>query len=208
MKIKVCGLRDPQNISALNSLGIDYLGFIFYPKSPRYMADVLPPSFLELVPEHIKKVGVFVNESAENMIELGKKFHLQVLQLHGNETPETCQQVKDAGFEVFKVFSVGEEFDFATTEPYNEVADYFLFDTKTPEHGGSGKQFNWEMLYKYKGNKPFFLSGGIGPGDAMAIRRFNHPQFFGIDLNSKFETEPGMKDVTELSMFLFHLRQE
>ncbi len=172
------------------------------------MADVLPPSFLELVPEHIKKVGVFVNESAETMIEQGKKFHLQVLQLHGNETPETCQQVKDAGFEVFKVFSVGDKFDFTSIDPYLGIADFFLFDTQTPAHGGSGKKFNWDVLHKYKGETPFFLSGGIGPGDTLPVRRFNHPKFAGIDLNSKFELEPGVKDVTELSMFLFHLKQE
>lgn len=208
MKIKVCGLRDPENISALTVLGVNYFGFIFYPKSPRYMEHVLPPSFLELVPEHIKKVSVFVNETAENMVLLAKKFHLQVLQLHGNESPETCLTVKEAGFEVWKAFPVDEAFDFETTALYASVTDCFLFDTKTSAHGGSGKHFNWDVLAKYKTDKPFWLSGGIGPSDASAISRFQHPQLMGIDLNSKFEQSPGIKDVTELSMFLFHLKQE
>lgn len=208
MKIKVCGLRDPKNISALTSLGIDYMGFIFYDKSPRYMAEILPPSFMELVPEHLKKVGVFVNETAENMILLGKKFHLQCVQLHGSETPETCAKIKEAGFEVFKAFPVDEDFDFTATEPYLDITDFFLFDTKTVKHGGSGVQFDWDVLGKFKYDKPFFLSGGIGPADSSALMRFQHPNFYGIDINSKFETEPGIKDISELSMFLFQLKQD
>lgn len=208
MKIKVCGLRDPENISALTPLGIDYMGFIFYPKSPRYMAEILPPSFMELVPNHIKKVGVFVNESAENMILLGEKFYLQGLQLHGSETPETCAKVRAAGFEVLKAFPVDEDFDFAATKDYLNVTDYFLFDTLSVHHGGSGIQFDWDVLGKFKDDKPFFLSGGIGPEDSSSLMRFQHPNFYGIDVNSKFETDPGIKNLTELSMFLFQLKQD
>ncbi len=201
-------MRDPENISAITMLGMDYMGFIFYPKSPRYMAEILPPSFMELVPDYVKKVGVFVNESADNMIALAKKFHLQALQLHGSETPETCAQVKAAGFEVFKAFPVDEDFDFTATKPYLEVTDYFLFDTLSVNYGGSGEQFDWEVLYKFTYDKPFFLSGGIGPEDCNSLKRFLHPKYVGIDVNSKFETEPGIKDVTELSMFLFQIKQD
>lgn len=207
MLTKVCGLKSLENIGGLTRLGLDYMGFIFYPKSPRFMMETIPPSFMKEL-EGIKKVGVFVNETADLVAEVAKKFHLDTVQLHGKETPETCKTLKDKGFEIFKVFSVGEDFDFSDTEAYVEVADYFLFDTKTPQHGGSGKKFNWDVLYNYKLDKPFILSGGIGPDDVSEIKRFNHPKMAGIDLNSKFETEPGVKDVTELSMFLFALRQE
>lgn len=201
-------MRDPENISAITMLGMDYMGFIFYPKSPRYMADILPPSFMELVPEYIKKVGVFVNETVENMITLGENFHLDAVQLHGSETPETCAKMKDAGFEVFKAFPVDEDFDFAATEGYLNVTDYFLFDTLSVNYGGSGEQFDWDVLYKFRYDKPFFLSGGIGPEDCNSLKRFQHPKYMGIDVNSKFETAPGIKDVTELSMFLFQLKQD
>lgn len=207
MKTKVCGLASPENIGALTRLGLDYMGFIFYPKSPRFMVETVPASFLKEL-ENVKKVGVFVNEEAELIAEVAKKYHLDTVQLHGKETAETCKILKDKGFEVFKVFSVDQDFDFKTTEPYLDVADYFLFDTKTPKHGGSGKKFNWEVLFNYIYDKPFFLSGGIGPDDVMEVKKFNHPQLAGVDLNSKFETEPGVKDVSELSMFLFAFREE
>lgn len=206
LKIKVCGMCDPENISGVVAAAPDYLGFIFYPKSKRFVGFEPSAKVLAAVPESVKKVGVFVDETPEKVLEIYRNWKLDVVQLHGNETPEYCRQIKDSGITVFKAFSVDESFDFATLKAYTGVCDYFLFDTKGQLPGGTGQKFNWQLLENYKGDVPFFLSGGIGPEDIDAIRQFSHSQLFGIDINSGFEISPALKDVEKVKSFISEIR--
>jgi len=276
MKIKICGMRDPENIRAVASLPIDLIGFIFYEKSPRYVRSTSVP----LVPAHVQRVGVFVNADIDFVLEKIKTHQLDFLQLHGDETPEYCRDIQakitptlkgeknsrtlpiaigikgvhaaetsnSGGIKVIKAFRVNEDFDFSETKKHEQYCAYFLFDTKKNtnavrptappeassgqaakgrdfsqsekqganeypplegaqgvEYGGTGKKFNWQILQQYTGNTPFLLSGGIGAEDAEAVRNFSHPQFAGIDLNSKFELEPALKDVSKIKDFLDEL---
>jgi phosphoribosylanthranilate isomerase len=164
------------------------------------------PEVLPIVPESIIKVGVFVDETPEKVLEICRNWKLDVVQLHGMETPEYCQQIKDSGITVFKAFSVDEQFNFEKLKAYSSVCDYFLFDTKGQLPGGTGMKFNWQLLENYHGNVPFFLSGGIGPDDLEAVRKFRHPMLFGIDINSGFETSPAMKDIAKVGSFVTALR--
>jgi phosphoribosylanthranilate isomerase len=207
LKIKVCGMRDPENISGVVAAVPDYLGFIFYPKSKRFVGFEPSAKVLAAVPESVKKVGVFVDETPEKVLEIYRNWKLDVVQLHGNETPEYCRQIKDSGITVFKAFSVDESFDFATLKAYSGVCDYFLFDTKGQLPGGTGQKFNWQLLENYQGLVPFFLSGGIGPSDLEAVREFHHPQLFGIDINSGFEISPALKDVEKVRSFISGFRK-
>lgn len=200
LKIKVCGMRNSQNILELAKLKPDYIGFIFYAKSPRYAAS-LDKAVLALLPASIKKVGIFVNESVEIMLETATKYSLNALQLHGNETAIECLHLREKDYTIIKAFSIEEAIDFEKLTDYEGACDYFLFDTKTPQHGGSGLKFDWSLLENYKGNTPFFLSGGIGLDDVEAIKQITHPQFVAIDINSKFETEPGFKDIEKVKTF-------
>jgi phosphoribosylanthranilate isomerase len=202
--IKVCGMRDSQNIQEVASLKPDFLGFIFYPKSPRYAATV-DKAVLAALPSSIKKVGVFVNESVELMRQTAQEFGLDALQLHGVETPLQCLQLREEGYTILKAFSIAEEANFEIIEDYDDCCDYFLFDTKTPQHGGSGQKFDWILLENYKGTTPFFLSGGIDLDDAEAIKNINHPQFVGVDINSRFEIESALKDVGKITQFISKL---
>jgi phosphoribosylanthranilate isomerase len=206
LKIKVCGMRDPENISEVVAASPDYLGFIFYPKSSRFIG--FEPLFvvLDVIPDSIKKVGVFVNETPEIVLTICKSWKLDVAQLHGNETPEYCQQIKSSKIVVFKAFSVDEQFDFAILKAYTGVCDYFLFDTKGRLPGGTGQKFNWQLLRNYKGLIPFFLSGGIGLDDLETIRHFKHPRWCGIDINSGFELAPALKDVEKVKQFISRIR--
>ncbi|MCD7899312.1 MAG: phosphoribosylanthranilate isomerase [Bacteroides sp.] len=198
--IKVCGMREEKNIREIEQLGIDMMGFIFYPKSPRYLLDI--PAYL---PEKVSRVGVFVNEEEVTVETLSERFSLDYIQLHGTESPEYCQQLQSKGKQIIKAFSVLEKEDLNLTQPYESSSDYFLFDTKCEQYGGSGKSFNWEILEAYNGKTPFLLSGGIGPGMANALKAFHHPMCAGFDLNSKFETAPGKKDVNQLKEFIHQL---
>lgn len=188
------------NIRELSSLPVDYMGFIFYEKSPRYVGDMDLPAVN--LPPSILKTGVFVDESIDKMLACIDKYHLDVVQLHGRETPETCRYMRSQGVKVIKVFSIEEKEDFSQCQACTGACDYFLFDTKTPQHGGSGRQFDWAVLQHYRENVPFFLSGGIGADDAEKLRSFNHPAYYGIDLNSRFEIQPGLKDIRLLKQFL------
>ncbi|MES2588573.1 MAG: phosphoribosylanthranilate isomerase [Bacteroidota bacterium] len=201
MFIKVCGINNLENFQFLeNQEQISHIGFIFYEKSPRFCSIELPKA------NKIKKrVGVFVNESIEKINELNLKYQLDVLQFHGDESPEMCEKFKNE-FEVIKVFQIDENFDFCLTSSYENKVKYFLFDTKTPNFGGSGKQFSWQLLQNYKGKTPFFLSGGINPISIQAIKEIKHPNFVGIDLNSGFEISPGLKDEKVLANFLNELK--
>jgi len=206
LKIKVCGMSDPENISGVTGALPDYLGFIFYPKSKRYVGPNFSAEALKIVHEPVKTVGVFVNETLEEVIEICKNLNLDVAQLHGNETPEYCRQIQNSGITVFKAFSVDESFDFESLNVYSRVCDYFLFDTKGQLPGGTGQKFNWQLLENYTDDVPFFLSGGIGPDDLEAVIRFSHPQLFGIDINSGFEISPALKDVEKVKNFILQLR--
>jgi len=205
MLIKVCGMREPQNIAEVADLGIDFMGFIFWSKSPRaYNAVDEKPLIKHSFDFH--KVGVFVNASVKEMIETASEYHLQYLQLHGNESAQDCLALHKKGFGVIKAFSIASETDLQKTNDYIGSVDYFLFDTKCNTYGGSGKQFDWNVLANYRGRTPFFLSGGINPDSEESIRKFNHPSFAGIDLNSGFELSPGLKDVNKLRKFITSLK--
>lgn len=202
MKIKVCGLKYKKNIQELVKLPIDYVGFIFYPKSPRYVGLQFEEARIKAIPNSISKVGVFVNEVLDSLLQKGRIYQLNTMQLHGNESPEYCKQVKDAGFEVIKAFQVDEFFEFERLKLYENKCDYFLFDTKTVNYGGSGRKFNWEIINKYNGNIPFFLSGGIGAQDTDQINEFTHEKFYAIDVNSCFEIQPAKKNADQLEKFM------
>lgn len=202
--VKVCGMTQAENIREVEALGIDLMGFIFYPKSPRFLC-ALP----EYLPRHVRRVGVFVNENKENVWMYADRFGLDVLQLHGNESPGYCRSLRTEGqkrhpqgLDIIKAFSIAHPKDLLALSAYEGICDYFLFDTPTSGYGGSGNQFDWEILKHYEGSTPFLLSGGINQYSTRAIREFHHPRFAGIDLNSRFETAPGVKDAGRIRKFL------
>ncbi|MGW8121854.1 phosphoribosylanthranilate isomerase [Roseivirga echinicomitans] len=197
MKLKVCGMRESTNISALLKLQPDFVGFIFYGKSKRDVADGLDVQLLNSFPSNTEKVGVFVNATLDFVKEKVAKFGLNLVQLHGDETPEFCAELKANGVKVMKVFSVGESFDFDALESYESHVDFFLFDTKGKERGGNGELFNWGLLNEYDGVIPYFLSGGIHLENIESLSDLK-VQPYAIDVNSKFEIEPGLKDVERL----------
>ncbi len=203
LKIKVCGMKYTANREAVEKLPVDWLGFIFYPQSKRFIGETPEPGLFNT---EKPKVGVFVDENAFEIMALAKNFGFSMVQLHGKENPQTCQMLKRQGLKIIKAFSVNENFDFETTLPFEKVADFFLFDTKTPLHGGSGQKFDWRLLDKYTGHTPFLLSGGIGPDDAEEILKINHPKLTGIDLNSGFEDAPGTKNIEKLKKFIAEIK--
>lgn len=200
MKLKVCGMKYLENIQEVAGLKPDYLGFIFYDRSKRNFEGVIPK-----IPKGIKKTGVFVNEYLEILVSLAQEYQLEALQLHGDESVEFIQQVKEhlPKVEIIKVFGIKDSFDFSVLTPYEDIVDYFLFDTKGKERGGNGITFNWKVLEDYSSTKPFFLSGGIGLEEVEAVKEIakaNLP-IYAIDVNSKFETKPGFKAVGKLKKF-------
>ena len=198
--IKVCGMRDAGNIRQVEALGIDMMGFIFWPKSTRYVAE--PPAYL---PERARRVGVFVDEDIEIIKKTADVYALDDIQLHGHETPEFARQLNGT-CSIIKAFNIAAASDLEQTKAYEGLVDYFLFDTKATLPGGSGQQFDWGILEAYKGEMPFLLSGGIGPGDAGRVKSFRHPRCAGIDLNSRFEVAPALKDVDQLKEFIKQIR--
>ena len=203
MIIKVCGMREPQNIREVAALAINWIGFIFYERSKRFV-ERCPTEQQATDSEQLspKKVGVFVNATIESMMEKASTYKLDYLQLHGNESPEDCHTLQKRGYSLIKAFPIATKEDFEKTREYEGRVDYFLFDTRCEGYGGSGKRFDWSILTGYKGETPFLLSGGIRPENAEAIRNFRHPRFAGIDLNSGFEIEPGLKDIDKLKNFI------
>lgn len=205
MNIKVCGITQFKQLQQLEALNIDYAGLIFYKDSPRFMGDKISGKEVKDADFDIKKVGVFVNPGYSELLDAIDEYGLDIVQLHGNETPELCEDLS-AEVEVIKAFRIEP----GTTDidelvaPYDAVCDYYLFDTAglKESFGGTGQQFDWTILKKAKIEKPFFLSGGIGPDDAAKVKAFSHPDFFAIDVNSKFETAPGVKDMAALLKFL------
>jgi len=205
MKIKVCGLKDPENIQAVAALSPDYMGFICYGLSPRFVNN-LTANEIAFLPEPVYKTAVFVNESASTINSLIDTFGFTAIQLHGNESPEFCGVFRGR-VKVIKALGIDDKFSFDQLKPYIGHVDYFLFDTKTEIYGGSGKSFDWDMLSKYQLDIPFFLSGGISLDNIEEIKNITHPQFYGVDLNSKFETEPGIKDIKKLKKAFEMLKQ-
>ena len=204
--IKVCGMRDSENIHRLAELNPDLMGFVFYPASARYAGEIPPERMFESFPPDILRTGVFVNDDLYSIKAYILRYRLQAVQLHGNETEVLCENLKADGMKVIKAFSIGEHTDFSTMTRFVNCTDYFLFDTATKMAGGSGKKFNWDMLDTYKLAHPFFLSGGIGPGDALKIRKLKHTALAGVDINSRFETEPGIKDIEKVKEFIRTIR--
>ena len=195
---------NPVEVEALEP---DYMGFIFWEKSPRYLESVLPS-----ISRKIKKVGVFVDATAEGILQKVTQYGLQMVQLHGKETPELCHHLKNLGIDVIKVFSVDETFNFSILEPYEEVCDYYLFDTKGKLPGGNGYVFDWEVLENYPSTKPFFLSGGIGLENIDDVLTFLYrpesKHCHAIDINSRFEIKPGQKDIEKVKEFKKRLKDE
>lgn len=216
MKIKVCGLRERENIEALKLLPIDFMGFIFYAASKRDVSNTKGLSKLladQNWQSSIKKVGVFVNAEIGELLHRVHDYHLDFVQLHGEESPEYCQELQHfwsisnlRKARIIKVFSIATESDFEQFSKYEPFCQFFLFDTKGEQRGGNGVQFDWNLLTNYKGMIPFLLSGGIGAEDQEAVRQINIPQFYGIDVNSKFEIAPANKDVEKLKQFTQQLK--
>lgn len=196
-------MKYTQNRQEVEKLDVDFLGYIFYGPSKRFVGETPEPGLFN---SEKPKVGVFVDENAFEILALSKNPGFEWVQLHGKENPQTCQLLKRQGLKIIKAFSVDENFDFKTTLQYEKVANYFLFDTKTENHGGSGQKFNWAILEKYVGHIPFFLSGGISPEDVEKIKKIEHPKLTGVDVNSGFENEPGRKNIEKLRKFIEEIK--
>lgn len=205
MLIKVCGMKDTANMAAVGALKPDLMGFIFYKPSPRYVGE-LSPEALEVVSSEIRKVAVFVDEALENILFTVARYNIDTVQLHGRETPELCQALARNGLKVIKAVGIEETVDVEVASVYEHCCDSLLFDTKSPTYGGTGRPFDWNVLEYYRGNLPFLLSGGIAATDIGKIKRFQHPRFSGIDVNSRFEVVPGIKDTHLLGAFIRELR--
>lgn len=190
------------NRQMVETLPVDFLGFIFYPQSKRFVGKN-PDAGLFSASKN--KVAVFVNENLFEIMGVAKNLGFGFIQLHGKENPKTCRIVKKQGFKVIKAFNIDESFDFSALADYDKSVDYYLFDAKSTLPGGSGTKFNWEILDRYTGKKPFFLSGGIKPEDAERIKGLEHPALYGVDLNSGFEDEPGLKNISRLETFIRQL---
>lgn len=203
LQIKICGMRNSENIQEIAALKPDFLGFIFYEKSLRNVTKSLPK-----IQKNIQKVGVFVSENFDFIFQKIKKYDLQIAQLHANHSPELCQKIQKLNVKIWKVFSLEDAFDFENTKKFEGFCEAFLFDTKGKKKGGNGTQFHWEILKNYKGKTPFFLSGGIGLKDISKIKKINHPKMIGLDVNSKFEKAPALKNTTKLQEFIAQIKNE
>lgn len=202
--IKVCGMREAENIREVEASGVDWMGFIFWPKSSRYVSEV--PSYL---PTKCKRVGVFVDASIGDVMSQTEAFGIDLIQLHGQESPSYITQLRPhlpAQIQIIKALNIATTSDLEAAKRYEGVVDYLLFDTKGKCVGGNGEKFDWSMLDDYAGTTLFLLSGGIGPDDAERVKAFHHPKCIGIDLNSKFELSPALKDATKLQSFLSSLK--
>lgn len=207
IKLKICGMTFPHNMRKVAQIKPDYLGFIFYEKSPRCMVDTLGREDLKQLPRRTQKVGVFVNASTKYMQQQAKTYGLNLLQLHGSESPAQCEELKKAGHQLVKVFSLGkEDFDFALLETYKPFVKYFLFDTKGKQPGGNGETFDWSLLRHYDQEVPFFLSGGVSLENVVLLKDLHYLNIHAIDVNSQFEVEPGLKDLDLLQKLKDQMR--
>lgn len=200
--IKVCGMTDGENIRAVEALGVDMMGFIFYPKSPRCV-----PSLPTYLPRNAARVGVFVDVPVEEVMVQDIRYRFSMVQLHGSESPEYCRTLKGMGFRIIKAFSIAEGSELEAVDAYEGLCEMYVFDTKCSGVGGSGRNFDWSLLDNYGGSTPFLLSGGIAPGLEEKLKGFTHPMLAGYDLNSRFETAPGIKDAGAIETFLNNLEQ-
>lgn len=208
MIVKVCGMRDADNIRAVEKTGVDWMGFIFHPHSPRFVT--VKPSYL---PQRCKRVGVFVNASMSDMLQRVHNFGLNLVQLHGSETPAFCHHLRNQlpdHVQIIKMIPVSTESDLLGAEKYIHLVDYFLFETKqlhsAGHYGGSGQQFDWQLLSAYSLPLPFLVTGGIGHEDAELLQQFHHPQCIGIDINSRFEIAPALKDAALIRQFIHNIQ--
>ena len=194
------------NILEIGGLKPDFMGFIFYPKSKRFVGEEFSIESIQPLPQSVKKVGVFVNESPKIILKKVNKYKLDIAQLHGNESVADCQFLKENNIKIIKAFSVDATFDFAVLKSYELVCDYFLFDTKTPKYGGSGKMFDWQLLENYNLNKPFFLSGGLNLEAIKKIKKLNYPMLVGLDFNSQLEDEDFKKNIKKVTEVIRQIR--
>jgi phosphoribosylanthranilate isomerase len=195
IKLKVCGMCDPANIDEVSALNPDFMGFIFYPQSPRFVGR----DFNAALPSHVTSVAVFVNETTEVILAEVQKHHFTYVQLHGQESVEQCIELKAYNFQIIKAFNIDIKSDFSLLEPYVNAVDYFLFDAKGKYYGGNAVKFDWSLLSEYRHDIPFFLSGGITPDDVPEIKLLNHAMLFAIDVNSGVELAPAVKDISKIN---------
>lgn len=195
-------MRDKANLAELIELKPDFIGFIFYDKSPRYVGELLDEKLVRSISKPIKKVGVFVNSNPDHILRIAKKYDLQYVQLHGHETPDFCRNLKSRGVNVIKAFSIDETFNFASLNNYKPHCDYFLFDAKGSDPGGNGIAFDWDILKRYQDTeKAFFLSGGLSLENIAQVKELGI-KIYGLDVNSKFETAPAVKDIEKLRQLI------
>jgi phosphoribosylanthranilate isomerase len=206
IRLKVCGMRDNDNIQHLLALSPDYMGFIFYEKSARFVGDNLDEELLKSFPKNTKKVGVFVNASIDNIVKCVKKYQLDYVQLHGEEMPEFCRSLRLKGISIIRAFSIDETFNFAQLNNYKPFCDYFLFDAKGVNRGGNGIVFDWSLLKRYDNEKPFFLAGGIDLENIQQLDELKDFRIHAIDVNSRFETAPAYKNIEKIKELTTYLR--
>lgn len=199
-------MREARNIAEVVALHPDYMGFIFYSKSPRYVGEDWDKAIINQVPESIQRVGVFVNENIGFVLSSCNKYDIKTVQLHGNENPRYCSQLQRKGYTVFKAFQIDNNTALEDIKAYEGKCDLFLYDTKSEGLGGSGEKFNWNKLEELNDAGPFLLSGGISTEDAETIKGLSFPNLIGVDINSKFEITPALKDVNRLKGFIKALR--
>lgn len=204
--VKVCGMCRRENISQIAALGPDMMGFIAYPPSPRNFPGLLSPDDLSVLPPSVVPVLVTVDCDPNEVIRLVDRYGFRAVQLHGGESPQLCEFYRSAGLKVMKAISVGSAADLIGCGDYSDAVDLFVFDTKSPSAGGSGKKFDWGILDSYTLEIPFLLSGGIGPDDIPRLKSLTHPSLAGFDLNSRFEISPGVKSVEQLKDFINEIR--
>ncbi len=208
LKIKVCGMLNPANLEEVCSLAPDFIGYIFYRASKRYVGDQPDPALFSIPENRMQRVGVFVNEPLMPLKQIVESGWLDMVQLHGSETPEYCKALVNEGVHVIKALDPDLLGNQEALKAYYGVAHYLLFDTPGEAYGGTGRKFNWDMLEGYSLPVPFLLSGGIGPEDGPAVRELDQLWFHGVDVNSRFELEPGIKNVKQLEGFIREIRKD
>ncbi len=206
MMIKICGMRDPENIAQVAALSPMLMGFIFYDKSPRNAAG-LDPEVIRRLPDFIRPVAITVNRDFDSIMALCRQYGFKIVQLHGEESPELCRRLREEGLTVFKAIPVDSDIDWNAVAAYEGAVDMFVFDTKSSSRGGTGRKFSWDILAGYPLSVPYLIGGGVGPDDIPAIISAMRPGMAGIDINSRFETEPGLKDLGLLINFILNLRK-
>lgn len=207
MKVKVCGLVEPENIKAVEALGVDLLGFVFYAPSPRYVERATFEQFYEISDGKAMQVGVFVGEDPNQVAAKARNFSLDYVQLHGEESPEYCRRLHEKGVQIIKAFTVDADFDFKSINAYATVCDYFLFDGASTGRFSETQSFDWSLLKQYTGRTPFFIGGNLTPNSLSALQKFQHPQWIGVDLSTGFEASIGVKDIAVLQTFIDQFRE-